>query len=121
MTWIGGTVSSPTAITVTVWGFPWTTGTAMAAALSGSPPYSTLTTATGTDLRTPSGMGNLQLVSPILVRTRYDSFFDPPSEFLWGGMAVAELHFVPEPSAWLLLAAGIGGLAALRGFTRRRT
>ena len=118
MTWIGGTGFPPTAITVTVWGFPWTTGTAMAAALSGSPPYSTLTTATGTDLRTPSGMGNIQLVSPILVRSRYDFPIGPPLEFIYGGMAVADLHFVPEPSAWLLLTAGVGGLAALRRFTR---
>jgi hypothetical protein len=65
-------------------------------------------------------MGNLQLVSPILVRTRYDVPIGPPLEFLWGGMAVAELRFVPEPSAWLLLTAGVGGLVALRRFTRRR-
>ena len=120
MTWIGGTGFPPTAVTVTVWGFPWTTGTAMAAALSGSPLYSTLTTATGTDLRTPGGMGNLQLVSPFLVRTRYDSPIGPPLEFIFGGMAVADLHFVPEPSAWLLLTAGVGGLVALRRFSRRR-
>jgi hypothetical protein len=65
-------------------------------------------------------MGKIQLVSPILVRSRYNLPIGPPLEFLWGGIAVAELHFVPEPSALLLLVAGMGGLVALRRFTLRR-
>jgi hypothetical protein len=65
-------------------------------------------------------MGKIQLISPILVRSRYDSPVGLPLEFLWGGMAVAELRFVPEPSAMLLLVAGVGGLVALRRFTRGR-
>jgi hypothetical protein len=34
-------------------------------------------------------------------------------------MAVAELHFLPEPSALLLLAAGMGGLVTLLRFSKR--
>ena len=100
----------------------WDTGTVGAVAAvvgTGSP---TTTYAMGTDLRTESGLGTLQLVTPFVVRVKSL----PPfcggcvNQWFYAGTASAELHFVPEPSATVLLAVGLGGLAVLSRWSRRR-
>lgn len=115
-----GTAGLRTFFTQTVWGFPWTTGTVMATA----PPYAPTgydetarITAKGTDLRTPQGNGNLQLVTPFVVRQR-----DTKSGSLYStiaGVAIVSLNFVPEPSAIAQLIAGLSLLAALYRFSMR--
>jgi hypothetical protein len=102
----GGTI-------VQVSGTGWTTGswTLMAPATSvGGGTWTPRTvTATGADLRTPSGAGTLVLISPIFIRTNLAG--DLPN------FAVLTLNYVPEPATLLLVGAGMAGLA-LRG--RRR-
>jgi hypothetical protein len=61
---------------------------------------------TRTDARTPAGAGMLSLATPILV----DSNLFPT----FGYSAVVELTYVPEPTALLLLSAGLPGLALQR-------
>ena len=123
-TWINGTASPVTFFDATVWGFPWTTGTvsAMAPAFTrpDSAPTTTTLTAMGTDQRTPQGSGEIQLVSPFVVRHRYDFSSYAPFFTHRAGIAIASLHFVPEPSAALQLAGGLSALAALYVFSQRR-
>ncbi len=117
-----GTGYVPTFVTATAWGFPWDTGTVGAVAAVVGTFSSTTTSAMGTDLRSPSGLGTLQLVSPFLVRVKSH----PPgcggceNRYFYGGTARAELHFVPEPGATALLAAGLAGLAVLFHWSKRR-
>jgi hypothetical protein len=97
-------------------GFPWTTGKVVVSARTG--PFNTYFARTGYDNRTPMGSGTIQLVSPQL--THWTAAFHPPRTT--GAIAIMRLHFVPEPGAWLLLAAGLGFLAVLyRVRTRRPT
>jgi hypothetical protein len=119
----GGTGSPGTFFTESVWGFPWTTGTVMATVpstlSSGGSSTVVRRTAMGSDLRTPQGIGNLQLVTPFVVRKRANI-----SGALLGtraGIAILSLQFVPEPSAIAQLAAGLSALAALYGFSLRKT
>jgi hypothetical protein len=119
---VGGTGYPFTFATITVWGFPWDTGSVEARAAVAGTSSSTTTSAKGTDLRTASGLGTLQLVSPFLVRVK--SF--PPgcggceNRWYYAGTARAEFHFVPEPAANILLAAGSGALALLYRYSKRR-
>ena len=114
-TYVGGSFSSPTLVTATVWGFPWDTGNVGAVAAVTGTASSTTTSAIGADLRSVSGLGTLQLVSPFLVRVKSR----PPfcggcvNQWFYGGTAHAELRFVPETRPTLLLAAGLAGLAVL--------
>ncbi len=121
-TYVGGTASPPTLVTATVWGFPWDTGTVGGVAAVVGTASSSTTSAMGTDLRTASGLGTLQLVTPFLVRVKSH----PPdcggceNQWFYAGTARAELRFVPEPAATALLAAGLGALAVLFHWSRRR-
>jgi hypothetical protein len=118
----GGTAFPPTFFTESVWGFPWTTGTVMATAPftppSGGSSTDGMLTAMGSDLRTPQGIGNLQLVTPFVVRQREEG-----SGALLrarAGVAILSLQFVPEPSAIAQLAAGLSALAAIYAFSLRK-
>jgi hypothetical protein len=122
-TYIGGTAFPPTLVTATVWGFPWDTGTVAGVANVAGTSSPTTTSAMGSDLRTPSGLGTLQLVTPFLIRIKSR----PPdcggceNRWFYAGSARMELHFVPEPAAAALLAAGLGALALLYyGSSRRK-
>ena len=129
----GGTASLPTFFTSSVWGFPWTTGTVTAMA----PPYHyhggvgasvrlftghTLTTVRltekGADMRTPNGEGDLQLVSPFVIRKREQTTGALLSAR--AGVAIVSLRFVPEPLAIAQFAAGVSGLSLIYFFSHRK-
>jgi hypothetical protein len=67
-------------------------------------------TFTGSDSRTPGGLGQITLVSPTRIQVRI-------GETIHSLVVVAELalNFVPEPSTLVLLGAGSAALAALGG------
>jgi hypothetical protein len=109
---------SPTIFDQTLWGFPWTTGTVTARA----PLWSGGTTSLvfkGTDQRTPAGAGNIQLVTPLVIRYTEDLHASPPVSWYQAGVAIVDLQFVPEPSALLVPASGTLVLAGLFTHSRR--
>ena len=120
--YVGGTASAPTWVTATVWGFPWDTGTVRGVASLLGTTSATATSVMGADLRTPSGLGTLQLVTPFVVRV----ISSPPScggcenRYYYAGIAGADIRFVPEPSASAVLATGLGTLALLYRRSKRR-
>jgi hypothetical protein len=122
MTYVGGTAGPPTFVTAKVWGFPWDTGTVAGVAAVAGTVSPTLTSAMGTDLRSASGLGTLQLVTPFLVSVTSRPPFCGGCENRWfyAGISHAELHFVPEPGVMTLLAAGLGALAVLFRWSQRR-
>jgi hypothetical protein len=86
--------------------FPWTTGSVTVTAV-GRGPHDTVHYAMGYDNRTPtSGKGTIQLVSPTMTR-----WLLPGASWETAGIAILRIRFVPEPRAWLLLAAGVSALA----------
>jgi hypothetical protein len=97
-------------------GFRWTTGTVHAYDAVGR--YASRFSLAGYDNRTPMGLGTIQLVTPFLAHWSLS-----PAPDHVAGVASLRIHFAPEPHAVLLLAAGIGLLAALRRryASRRRT
>ena len=120
--YVGGTASAPTWVTATVWGFPWDTGTVRGVASLLGTTSATATSVMGADLRTPSGLGTLQLVTPFVVRV----ISSPPfcggceNRYYYAGIAGADIRFVPEPSASAVLATGLGTLALLYRRSKRR-
>jgi hypothetical protein len=68
---------TPTFFDQTLWGFPWTTGTVSAQAplVRGG---TTSLVFKGTDQRTPAGAGNMQLVTPFVIRWKEDRHVPPP-------------------------------------------
>ncbi len=109
---------SPTLFDITVWGFPWTTGTVSARAPVGWVGTNSLVRK-GSDQRTPSGAGNVQLVTPFVLRRTEDRHASPPETGYQAGIAILDLQFVPEPSAMLALASGTVTLAVLFCISRR--
>jgi len=96
--------TSPRSATISV--FPWTTGTAEVTAKGGK--NTTVLKRTGYDNRTPSGAGTIQMVSPALARWK-----NPSGDYYTGSIATMKLVFIPEPKAWMMLAAGISTLSLL--------
>jgi hypothetical protein len=93
---------------------PWTTGLAIVSGVRGA--YPTIIARSGFDNRTSMGSGTIQLVSPHLVNwigLDCPSAGCSPRSETTAGIAILRLQFVPEPSSWLLLVAGIGLLGAL--------
>jgi hypothetical protein len=93
--------------------FPWTTGAVEVTASGG--PQATILKRTGYDNRTPGGAGNIQMVSPALTHWKH-----PFSDYYTGSIATLKLTFIPEPTAWPMLASGIGTLAILYRVNGRR-
>jgi len=97
-------------ITYRMDGATWTTGSASVSTPGVTDPL----VAVGFDGRDASGVGEIRLVSPLLV--------DPVSLGVTAaepaGFATLVLHFVPEPATLLLLSSGIAGLVML-GRTKR--
>jgi len=94
----GGYVVATSAVTVSVRGAPWTTGTA--------------------SIGTATAMGFLagntvQLVSPTTLTTSLGGDTTIPM------FSVLTLSFVPEPGSWLLISCGLAGLTVLRAGGRR--
>jgi hypothetical protein len=88
--------------------FPWTTGSVTVTAV-GSGRHKTIHYAKGYDNRTPtSGMGTIQLVTPVL--TRWKIPLCSPCDYETGGIGILRLKFVPEPRGWLMLVAGVSCL-----------
>ena len=89
-----------------------------ASLLTGHTPTTIKLTEKGTDMRTPKGNGDLQLVSPFVVRKR-----EQTTGALLGaraGVAIVTLRFVPEPLAIAQFAAGVIGLSLTYFFSHRK-
>jgi hypothetical protein len=95
---------------MTPWGLPWTTGEVSITATGG--PFPTLFRRRGYDSRTAKGLGTIQLVSPHLVKWEFPNR-DAPWDRHTGAIAILRIKFMPEPSGWVMLAAGISFLAVL--------
>jgi hypothetical protein len=95
---------------ITTLGFPWTTGVVSITATAG--PFPTLFRRTGYDHRTAKGLGTIQLVAPQLVRWDFPDRSGPWDRHT-GAIGILRIKFVPEPSGWGALIAGLGFLAVL--------
>ncbi|MDH3519482.1 MAG: hypothetical protein OEM49_03420 [Myxococcales bacterium] len=98
-------------LTVRGSGTPWTTGSVTVYATG---VYTTILHRAGYDTATPSGMRNLQLVTPALTH-----WIGPGFQTHTGHIGILTLQ-VPEPGRVALLAAGIGALALLYRASRLR-
>ncbi|RIL00865.1 MAG: hypothetical protein DCC71_18325 [Proteobacteria bacterium] len=111
---LGGMAHAAGALSITVVGAPWTTGTAVIAL-----PYTPYLTTRKGDARGPDGLpgstaqpgGTLRLVTPVLISTNLNA--DIPIIPAWVTLSI---EFVPEPSTLLL---AFGGLALLGVRARR--
>jgi len=93
--------------------FPWTTGAVTVTAVARGP-APTIHYAVGYDNRkttTPSGLGTIQLVTPVLTR-----WLQPAYNSETGGVGILKIKFLPEPQTWVMLVAG----ASLLGVGCRR-
>jgi hypothetical protein len=81
---------TPTFFDLTLWGFPWSTGTVTARAPFGLDGTNSLVFK-GTDQRTPGGAGNIQLVTPFVIRYTEDPSASPPVAGYQAGVAIADL------------------------------
>jgi hypothetical protein len=95
---------------ITTLGLPWTTGTVSIKATAG--PFPTLFRRSGYDRRTANGLGTIQLVAPQLVKWEYPDRSAPWDRHT-GAIGILRIKFVPEPSGWAMLAAGLGVLGVL--------
>jgi len=95
-------------------GTPWTTGSVTVYATAGT--FTTILHRKGFDTTTPSGVRNIQLVTPSL--THWKRGHGRPFNHT-GHIGILELQIVPEPHGVLLLAAGAGALVMLRRIVRR--
>ncbi len=98
---------------------PWTTGLVIVSGVRGV--YPTIIVRSGYDNRTSMGSGTVQLVSPHLVNwigLNCPSAGCSLRSETTAGIAILRLQFVPEPSAVLMLVAGIGLMSVL--YRRRR-
>jgi hypothetical protein len=100
----GGTTYVSGAVNVTVVGAPWTTGTA---AVGTSTVMGFVHGAASQTSSTGAPSGTVQLVTPIFIHTNLGADLG-----IVPGFGILNLHFVPEPTTFLLLGAGIAALAA---------
>jgi hypothetical protein len=103
-------------IDVSGYRFPWTTGSVTVIATA---PWNhkTVHYAHGYDNRnttTPSGLGTIQLVTPVLTRWNQPAWI-----YETAGIGILRIKFVPEPQTWVMLIAG-ASLLGLGARMRRR-
>jgi hypothetical protein len=103
----GGTALVQGVVSLTVFGAPWTTGTAAVGTIT-QMGYAH-GPASGTSSTAQSG-GSLRLVTPIFINTNIEGVMP--------AFAILTLHFVPEPATALLLGGGVA-LLCWRGRRRR--
>jgi len=99
--------SSPLGVAITAIGGGWTTGSVQVIGTAGPLNGQLLAQATGTDTRTPGGLGTIVLVTPTLAKTNVAGSQNLPL------IGTLTLNFVPEPGTLMLLGWGIAGLALL--------
>jgi hypothetical protein len=104
------TMGKGTTANVTTLGFPWTTGAVSIAATAG--PFPTAFRRSGYDNRTAKGMGTIQLVAPQLARWEFPGRSTPWDRHT-GAIGVLRVKFVPEPTGWVVMIAGVVFLAAV--------
>jgi hypothetical protein len=75
-------------------------------------PFPTLFRRTGFDNRTSMGQGTIQLVAPQLVRSEFPDRVAPWDRHT-GAIGILRIQFVPEPSGWGMLAAGVAFLVVI--------
>jgi hypothetical protein len=100
---------------VTPVGFPWTTGTVSVTATAG--PFPTRFRRSGYDNRTANGLGTIQMVAPQIVKWDFPNRSAPWDRYT-GAIGILRLKFVPEPSGWVMMIAGVAFLSI--GYKRRR-
>ena len=100
-----GDATTPEVISV---GFSWTTGTVSVTATEG--PFPTRLRRSGYDNRTANGLGTIQLVAPQIVKWDFPNRGEPWDRYT-GGIGILRIKFVPEPSGWLMMIAGIAFLS----------
>jgi hypothetical protein len=91
-------------------GWPWTTGSVRVYAYGDGSTYAfpeTLARA-GYDNRTSQGGGTIQLVTPHL-----EDWGGATGLLDYGAIGILRIKFVPEPSGWVVLTAGLGLLGVL--------
>jgi hypothetical protein len=88
-------------ITVEASRFPWATGSLTLTA-TGRGPHNTVHYTMGSDDRTASGKGTIQMVTPVITR-----WLQPAVNFETGGVGILRIKFVPEPQTWAMLFAGV--------------
>jgi hypothetical protein len=93
--------------------FPWTTGTVTVTATVRGP-ANTFEVRKGFDNRNSSGVGTVQLVTPIL--TEWLSQVAGSDLFETGGIGVMQIQFVPEPGVAVSLIAGMSLLVVLKRY-----
>ena len=89
----------------------WTTGTVTVTALRG--PFLSVMQRKGYDARTSKGLGNIQLVSPLLTHWRGEQLTETTA------VGILKLTFTPEPARWMMLVAGVSMLGLLYRAHRR--
>lgn len=108
-------------MTVTLWqngAGPFTTGMVTVQVSKNGFPFIRSVVLSGYDDRTPLGVGNIQLVSGLLLNYTQTPLGPPPLSIPFGWQM--RIHVIPEPVAGLGLAAGALGLLALGTRCQRR-
>ncbi|MBW1845298.1 MAG: SUMF1/EgtB/PvdO family nonheme iron enzyme, partial [Deltaproteobacteria bacterium] len=107
-----GDATTPEVISV---GFSWTTGTVSVTATEG--PFPTRLRRSGYDNRTANGLGTIQMVTPRIVKWDFPNRSAPWDRYT-GAIGILRLKFVPEPSGWVMMIAGVAFLSI--GYKTRR-
>jgi hypothetical protein len=92
--------------------FSWTTGTVSVTAIHG--PFPTVLARNGFDNRNASGVGEIQLVTPMVTRWVWLA-----GNYETASIGHLRLNLTPEPQEWMMLGAGLSMLGLLYRSNRR--
>ena len=116
-TYVHQSLPTTTMANLTAWNWAWTTGTVTATVSNGNGDPVVLQRA-GYDRRTPAeSYGTIRLVTPQIVHWDFPNRTGAPWDRNGAAIGILRIKFLPEPSSWLMLVAGIGLLGV---FYRRR-